>query len=63
MYAPNAQQQLGFVGVMIPRECAGLRMGHVVRTIILKQIGRISGAKANILQITHLGIAKETSTS
>jgi alkylation response protein AidB-like acyl-CoA dehydrogenase len=47
--------KLGFMGVMVPREYGGLGMGHIERTIMLEEIGRISAAMANTLQITHLG--------
>ena len=49
--------KLGFMGVMIPREYGGLGMGHMARTIMLEEIGRISAAMANTLQIVHLGIS------
>jgi len=49
--------KLGFMGVMIPREYGGLEMGHIARTIVLEEIGRVSAAMANTLQITHLGIS------
>jgi len=49
--------KLGFMGVMIPREYGGLGMGHIARTIMLEEIGRISAAMANTLQIVHLGIS------
>lgn len=49
--------KLGFMGVMVPREYGGLGMGHIARTIMLEEIGRISAAMANTLQIIHLGIS------
>lgn len=48
---------LGFMGVMVPREFGGLGMGHIARTIVLEEIGRISAAMANALQIDHMGIS------
>jgi len=47
--------ELGFGGVLIAKEYGGTGAGHVARTIILEEIGRVSAAMANTLQIHHLG--------
>ncbi len=47
---------LGFMGVLVPQEYGGSGLGHVARTIMLEEIGRISTATAFMLQIFHLGI-------
>jgi acyl-CoA dehydrogenase len=53
--------ELGFASLLIPREYAeGIPyagMGHVARMIVLEEIGRISPAIAQTLQIHHLGQA------
>jgi alkylation response protein AidB-like acyl-CoA dehydrogenase len=47
--------ELGFGGVLIPKDYGGTGAGHIARTIILEEIGRVSAAMANTLQIHHLG--------
>jgi len=47
--------ELGFGGVIIPKEYGGTGVGHLARIIILEEIGRVSAAMANTLQIHHLG--------
>jgi len=49
--------KLGFMGVLVPHEFGGLGGGHVSRTIMLEEIGRVSAAMANTLQVIHLGIS------
>jgi len=39
--------KLGFIGVMVPREYGGLGMGHIARTIVLEEVGRVSAAMAD----------------
>jgi len=47
--------ELGFGGMIIPKEYGGTGVGHLARIIILEEIGRVSAAMANTLQIHHLG--------
>jgi alkylation response protein AidB-like acyl-CoA dehydrogenase len=49
--------KLGFMGIMVPHEFGGLGGGHIARTIMLEEIGRVSAAMANTLQVIHLGIS------
>lgn len=53
--------ELGFMSVLIPRKYAEdvpyAGMGHVARTIILEELGRVSPALSQALQIFHLGHA------
>ena len=49
--------KLGFMGIMVPREFGGLGAGHIARTIMLEEIGRVSAAMSNTLQVIHLGIS------
>ena len=48
---------LGFTGVLVPKEYGGLGMGLTERAIMLEEIGRISAAMAMTLQCIHLGQA------
>jgi len=47
--------ELGFGGLLIPKEYGGTGVGHLARIMILEEIGRVSAAMANTLQIHHLG--------
>ena len=47
--------KLGFMGVLVPKEYGGLGMGHIERMILLEEIGRVSPAMANTVQVHHLG--------
>jgi alkylation response protein AidB-like acyl-CoA dehydrogenase len=49
--------RLGFMGVLVPKQYGGLGMGHIERMILLEEIGRVSAAIANIIQVHHLGIS------
>ncbi|UCE57316.1 MAG: acyl-CoA dehydrogenase family protein [Candidatus Bathyarchaeota archaeon] len=49
--------KLGFMGVLVPKEYGGLGMGHIERMILLEEIGRVSPAMANTVQVHHLGTA------
>ncbi len=48
-----------FGAFLIPEEYGGgaphAGMGHTARTIVLEEVGRISGAMAQLLQVHHLG--------
>ena len=46
---------LGFGGVLVPEEYGGTDMGHVARIALLEEIGTVSAALANVLQVHHLG--------
>jgi alkylation response protein AidB-like acyl-CoA dehydrogenase len=48
---------LGFTGVLVPKEYGGLGMGLTERAIVLEEIGRVSAAMAMTLQCIHLGQA------
>lgn len=47
--------ELGFTGVLVPKEYGGLGMGMTERTIVLEEIGRVSAAMAMTLQCIQLG--------
>jgi len=49
--------KLGFMGVLVPKEYGGLGMGHIERMILLEEIGCVSPAMANTVQVHHLGIS------
>jgi alkylation response protein AidB-like acyl-CoA dehydrogenase len=49
--------ELGFGGILTPKEYGGANAGHISRMLILAEIGRISASLGNTLQIHHLGQA------
>ncbi|MBI5966338.1 MAG: acyl-CoA dehydrogenase family protein [Deltaproteobacteria bacterium] len=53
LYREIAKQQ--YMGILVPKEFGGTDLGHLARTIMLEEVGRISAAMAMALQIFHLG--------
>ena len=49
--------RLDLLGITVPSEYGGTDLGHVVRTIAVEEVGRISAAAAVILQVQHLAMA------
>ena len=49
--------KLDLLGITVSSEYGGTDFGHVVRTIAVEEVGRVSAAAAVILQVQHLAMA------
>ncbi|MGI5212339.1 acyl-CoA dehydrogenase family protein [Plantactinospora sp. CA-290183] len=48
----------GWIGVTISPEYGGMGLGHLAKTIIIEELGRVSGAMGAMVQASQLGVAK-----
>lgn len=48
----------GWIGVTIEKTHGGMEAGHLAKTIIIEELGRVSGAMGAMVQASQLGVAK-----
>jgi len=48
----------GWIGVTIDKAHGGMEAGHLAKTIIIEELGRVSGAMGAMVQASQLGVAK-----